>query len=65
MTNPIAAIQKFYGETIEQLKKCSWPTGHELYESTVVVISTLVITTVFVMLADWLCELAVKFITVG
>ena len=42
MINPIAAIQKYYDETVEQLKKCTWPTGSELYESTVVVISSMV-----------------------
>ncbi|MBR0458363.1 MAG: preprotein translocase subunit SecE [Victivallales bacterium] len=65
MVNPITAIQKFYDETIEQLKKCTWPTGHELYESTVVVITTMILVTLFVMVADWVCELAVKYITVG
>ena len=65
MVNPITAIQKFYDETIEQLKKCTWTTGHELYESTVVVITTMILVTLFVMVADWVCELAVKYITVG
>ncbi len=65
MANPITAIQKFYDETVEQLKKCTWPTGRELYESTVVVVMTLIVVTVFVMLADWACEWTIKLITVG
>jgi preprotein translocase subunit SecE len=65
MANPITAIQKYYDETVEQLKKCSWPTGRELYESTVLIVSSMVILTVFVMLIDWACELAVRFLTVG
>lgn len=65
MENPVKAIQKYYDETIEQLKKCTWPTAKELYDSTVVVVSTLVITTVFVMIADWICEAGVRFITGG
>jgi len=65
MSNPILAIQKYYGETIEQLKKCSWPTRKELYDSTLVVVSSLVILTVFVMLVDWICGTGVRFITGG
>lgn len=65
MTNPITAIQKYYEETIEQLKKCTWPTRKELYDSTAVVVTSLVILTVFVMVADWGCEAAVRLITGG
>ena len=65
MENPVKAIQKYYDETIEQLKKCTWPTPKELYDSTVVVVCTLVITTVFVMVTDWVCEAAVRYITGG
>ena len=32
MTNPVAAIQKLYSETIRELKKCTWPTRKELFE---------------------------------
>ena len=65
MINPIAAIQKYYDETVDQLKKCTWPTGSELCESTVVVISSMVLMTVFVLVVDWICGAAVRFITSG
>lgn len=63
MKNPIVAIQKLYNETVSELKKCSWPTRRELYESTIVVVSSLIILTLFVSIVDWLCEATVRFIT--
>ena len=33
MSNPIQAIQNYYEGTVEQLKKCSWPSKKELYEA--------------------------------
>ena len=62
MKNPIKAIQKYYDETVEQLKKCTWPSPKELYDSTAVIVTSLVIITVFVMVVDWGCEAAVRFI---
>lgn len=63
MKNPIKAIQKYYDETVEQLKKCTWPSSKELYDSTAVVVTSMVLITVFVMVVDWACEFAVRFIT--
>ena len=63
MKNPIVAIQKLYNETVSELKKCSWPTRRELYDSTIVVVSSLIILPLFVSVVDWLCEVAVRFIT--
>ena len=63
MSNPIQAIQNYYEETVEQLKKCTWPTKKELYDSTVVIVFTMVLTTIFVMVADWVCEILVRFLT--
>ena len=65
MSNPITAIQKYYEETVEQLKKCTWPSFGELYESTVVVVSSMILLTVFVLVVDWVCATAVRFITSG
>ncbi|MBR4672861.1 MAG: preprotein translocase subunit SecE [Victivallales bacterium] len=65
MSNPITAIQKYYEETVEQLKKCTWPSVGELYESTVVVVSFMILLTVFVLVVDWVCATAVRFITSG
>ena len=65
MTNPITAIQKYYDETVVQLKKCTWPTKKELYESTIVVVSSLVLLAAFVMIVDFISGLAVRFVTSG
>ncbi|MBR6372174.1 MAG: preprotein translocase subunit SecE [Victivallales bacterium] len=65
MTNPITAIQKYYDETVVQLKKCTWPTKKELYESTIVVVSSLVLLAAFVMIVDWVSGFAVRFVTSG
>ena len=65
MSNPIIAIQKYYDETVEQLKKCTWPSWNELYESTVVVVTSMVLLTIFVLVVDWVCGAAVRFITSG
>ena len=64
MKNPIAAIKKLYDETVAELKKCTWPTRQELYESTMVVVSSLILLSVFVFVADKLFLLAVNWITV-
>ena len=64
MKNPITAIQKYYSETVEQLKKCTWPTGKELRESTVLVISATLFLTLAVFFADQICEFVVRYVTV-
>jgi len=65
MTNPVKAIQKYYFETVSELKKCTWPTKHELYESTVLVISSTILLTVFVWIADHIIEFGVRYLTGG
>ncbi len=65
MNNPIKAIQSFYFETVNEMKKCTWPTRKELYESTVLVISSMIILTVFVAVADRVIEFGVRFLTGG
>ncbi len=62
MTNPVAAIQKIYGETVAEMKKCTWPTRKEIVRSTGVVLSSMVILTVTVMVLDWICQGAVSLI---
>lgn len=36
--NKIQAIKQFIAETVEELKRCSWPERSELAQSTVLVI---------------------------
>ena len=63
MANPVTAIQKLYSETIRELKKCTWPTRKELFESTRAVISGLVIMTVVVAVLDGVFAMAVRLVT--
>ncbi|MBQ4479283.1 MAG: preprotein translocase subunit SecE [Victivallales bacterium] len=62
MTNPVTAIQKLYSETVRELKKCTWPTRKELFESTRAVISGLVIMTVVVAVLDGIFAMAVRLV---
>jgi len=63
MKNPIVAIQGIYQETMSEMKKCSWPTRQELYESTVIVVICLIILSIFVTFSDKLIELGIRAIT--
>jgi len=65
MKNPIKAIQSFYNETVAEMKKCTWPTKKELYDSTMLVVSSMIILAVFVAVADCVIEYGVRFITGG
>lgn len=48
----IARIRTFVDEVRTELKKCAWPTRPELYESTVVVIVSVLIVGAFVGASD-------------
>ncbi|MFA6815158.1 MAG: preprotein translocase subunit SecE [Lentisphaeria bacterium] len=63
MKNPIKAIQKLYFETASEMKKCSWPNRAELGESTVLIISFLIIMSVYIAAADKILETIVRLIT--
>ena len=63
MKNPVAAITTLYNETMSEMRKCTWPTRHELYESTILVISFLIILSVVVTVADKVLLLLVRLIT--
>ena len=63
MHNLIEQIRTFYHNTVTELKKCTWPTRDELTESTVVVIVSVVILSVFVGVADWGIQMAIRLLT--
>ena len=48
----VASTKNFFGEVQVELKKCSWPTRPELYESTMVVIVSVLIVTAAVSFSD-------------
>ena len=63
MKNPVTAITTLYNETMSEMRKCTWPTRNELYESTILVISFLIILSVVVTIADKVLLLLVRLIT--
>lgn len=63
MKNPITAITTLYNETMSEMRKCTWPDRNELYESTVLVVTSLLILSVVVTVADKLLLLFVRSIT--
>ena len=48
----ITGIKAFVEDVRNELKKCSWPTRSELFESTIVVIVSVLIVGVFVGASD-------------
>lgn len=58
----IAKIKNFVGEVAKEMKKVSWPSKEQLRESTIVVIVTTLVFTVFVYAVDFLMDLGIKFI---
>lgn len=61
--NPLVRSKAFIGEVQTELKKSVWPTRSELYNSTIVVIVSVIILAVFVGISDgllvWLVGLLV------
>ena len=48
------AIQKWYKETIGELRKVTWPTPQEAWRLTVIVIITMIATSITLGLLDWI-----------
>ena len=53
MKNPFRATRIFTGEMIDELKKASWPTRQELWDSTVVVIVASLLLGLFTSIVDF------------
>ena len=52
--NLITSIRTIYADIVAELKKCTWPTWRELRESTVVVIVSVVLLSLYVWGLDTL-----------
>ena len=52
LKNIFNKINNFIKEAIAELKKVKWPTKKELKNSTIVVISTIIIVSIFIGLID-------------
>jgi preprotein translocase subunit SecE len=63
MPNPIEKIRTFYLDTVAELKKCTWPTWDELVQSTVVVVVTAFLLSLFVFGADIVIRSIVRLLT--
>lgn len=47
------AIQKWYKETMGELRKVTWPTPQDAWRLTVIVIVTMIVTSFALGLLDW------------
>lgn len=59
----ITKARLFVADTIAELKKCSWPERSQLFESTVLVIVTVLMLAVFVAAVDFLSMEIISFLT--
>jgi preprotein translocase subunit SecE len=56
-------IRKFIAETMAEMRKCTWPTRNELFESTILVIVSILILASFVAIVDEISRFIFKHIT--
>ncbi len=63
MDKYLAGIRRFIRETIAELHKCTWPTRAELFESTILVIVSIIILTGFVAIIDQVSRYVINFLT--
>lgn len=56
LASKVGAARRFTGQVADELRKSSWPTGGELMESTLVVILSVIILSVFVGICDLALE---------
>jgi len=59
----ITRARIFISETINELKKCSWPERSQLFESTVLVIITVLMLASFVAVVDFVSMKIISFLT--
>ena len=60
-----AKIRIFIEDTMEEMRKCSWPSREQLLESTLLVLVTMVVVSLFVFGIDqflsWLITFLISF----
>ena len=57
------SIRSFFSSTMEEMRKSSWPTRDQLFESTVLVIIALAVSTAFITVVDQILFKVVKYLT--
>jgi preprotein translocase subunit SecE len=61
--NPFRRVSQFYLETVDELRKASWPDWPELRDSTLLVIITVAILGVYICASDFSLFNLIKFFT--
>ena len=56
----LARFTQYLRETSQEMKRVSWPNRAELKESTVVVLVTVLVITVFLFVVDKILDLGIK-----
>lgn len=56
-------IRNFIMETIDEMHKSSWPTRDQLFESTILVIAALILSTLYLAGIDQILFHLVRFLT--
>ncbi|WET06784.1 preprotein translocase subunit SecE [Lentisphaerota bacterium ZTH] len=59
----MAKVRRFLLDTVAELGKCTWPGKSELFESTILVIVSIVALVAFTAVADQVSRWFVQFIT--
>jgi len=61
--NPFLAIRGYIGEVGDELKRCNWPTGLELRDSTVVVVVAVALLSLAVAIVDFAGSWSIRHLT--
>ena len=59
----IDSIRSFFSNTMDEMRKSSWSTRDQLFESTVLVIIALAVSTAFITVVDQILFKVVKYLT--
>ena len=65
MSNWLTKTRKFIAGTLDELQKCKWPSREELFHSTIVVIVTIAVITIFVACVDFASQKIIRILTTG
>ena len=63
MDKYLAGLRRFLRETMAELQKCTWPSRAELFESTILVIVSIIILTGFVAVIDIVARHIINLLT--
>ncbi len=56
-------IRNFILETMDEMRKSTWPTREQLFESTILVIVALILSTIYLAGIDQILYRTVRFLT--